>query len=238
MAEGAAAQIESPDPFAKKAAAAMLIAGSLMPALGWLIRPAAIEKHIEIQHVVTVAASPDAWVWSYRFLVFGLFIRLGGLVSLATLFRAPATRALMLPGIVISSAGLAIDALQEGYYMDEVIHCAWRFGNDATSDAARASLLSSIMPMTEWASCLARMSNMFVALGAAIMSFALFRSADLGRAIAYLGGLIAFGLMGLIMIKPDGPSGMIAFIALSAWHLLVGAMTMRWSPPQSSPPRP
>jgi len=214
--------------FSRAVAGLLLLAGSAMTVLGWLMHPVAIDKHIEAAHVAGVAQHEVLWVWSFRFLVFGLFLRLAGLVSFGTLFSGASDRAILLPSIAVASAGLAIGAIGKGYYMDLAIHAAWRFANDASTDSARIALLGSLMPMTEWVACLERMGAMFLALGTLGASLALWRSVALGRSIAMLGALFGVTAMMLLMARPDGSSLRIVFGALAAWHLLLGALTLRW----------
>src|SRR5688500_692731 len=80
-----------PSAISGRVAGLLLVAGGVLALLGWLLRPVAIEKQFDLAQILAVGENTSAWIWSFRALVFGLFLRLGGLISFGTLFRAPNT---------------------------------------------------------------------------------------------------------------------------------------------------
>lgn len=213
--------------FARRSSGIALAAGGAMVLAGWLLRPVAIEKHVQAEHVLRVASSTDLWIWSYRVLVFGLFIRLGALVGLGSLARSIDVRAILIPGIAISAVALAISAVGESYTMEIVVHALFRFGTDATTEAARAQVLATFIPTAEWASCAVRMGLMFLSLGSLVVAYGLFRGRIAPAWISATGAIAAAAMMMLLMVRPDHASNATALGALSVWHILVGTRLAR-----------
>ena len=58
---------------------AALILSGLMVAAGYLLRPVAVFQNFQLVNLEEIARALDIWINSYRVLVFGLFVGLGGL---------------------------------------------------------------------------------------------------------------------------------------------------------------
>lgn len=204
-----------------------LILGGVMAALGFLIRPVAIHQNFQIENFLDLGKDVTIWIRSFQMLVFGLFIRLAGLVALGTLHRNSSARTVLFPAIAICSAALFASALSEGYYMHVGAWGAFELQNAA--EIARADFLNNIRPLSEWASCLERMGNMFFCFGAVVLGFGLVRGGLvekwLGATIALIG---AIG-MAILMLYPNSIAAfkpMTAYlpisIAITLWHVALG----------------
>jgi hypothetical protein len=66
---------------------ATFLLGGVMVALGFLIRPVAIRQNFQLENFLDISKAVTIWIRSFQILVFGLFIRLAGLVALGTLHR-------------------------------------------------------------------------------------------------------------------------------------------------------
>lgn len=78
--------------------------GALLALAGWYLRPVVIDKSFEVAQVIGIGDAAGVRVLSFRMLVFGLFIRIAGLVALGTLFGDPGARAVALPAVTICVA--------------------------------------------------------------------------------------------------------------------------------------
>lgn len=211
--------------FSSRFAGGALVAGALLSLAGWFARPVVIDKSFTVESLGGVAASPDLWVLSFRLLVFGLFVRLAGLVSLATFARPDGPRAVVVPGVVISAAGLLVSAMGQGYYMDIAIHGVWRF-QQVTDAAAREAILATWLPTDEWVSCLGRMGLMFLGLGSVVLGVGL-RGEAPGWATWLVGGVGFAAMMGIFAAPGNRPVEVAAFVGLAVVHGVLGVTTAR-----------
>ena len=64
-----------------------LILGGILPVVGMAIRPLLVEQNFNFQlaDLETITAHRVIWIVSYQVMVFGLFVRLAGLVALSSL---------------------------------------------------------------------------------------------------------------------------------------------------------
>ena len=210
--------------FPSRFAGGALVLGALLSLTGFFVRPVTIGKSFTVETLLAIGVSPDLWVLSFRMLVFGLFVRFAGLVSLGTLARSAGAKAIVIPGIAIGCAGLLVSAMTQGYYMDIALHGIWRFEHES-APAAREAILASWLATDEWVSCLGRMGLMFLGLGSVVLGVGLRGEAPAWAAWT-LAGVGFAGMMG-IFVAPGNPTvELSAFIGLSIVHASLGLSTV------------
>jgi hypothetical protein len=92
-------------------------------------------------------------------MVFGLFVRLAGLVALGSLHTHTLARTVVWPGVAIALAAIVVNGISAGYYM----HMGF-WGADqlkGATEAGKAAFLDNIRPGSERMICLERMAKMF-----------------------------------------------------------------------------
>jgi hypothetical protein len=208
-------------------AGATLALGGVMVALGFLIRPVAVHQNFQIENFIEIVPAMTIWIRSFQILVFGLFIRLAGLVALGTLHRNSPCRIVVFPAIAICSAALLVSALSEGYYMHVGAWGAFELQN--ASESVRESFLNNIRPLSEWVSCLERMGNMFYCFGAVVLGYGLMRGELVGKWLGAAAALIGMIGMSLLMLYPNSIAAfkpatayLPISIAISLWYVALG----------------
>lgn len=220
--------------FAYRFAGGALVVGALLSLAGFFARPVVIDKSFTVDSILAIGASPDAWVMSFRMLVFGLFVRLAGLVSLGTFARSAGAKSVVVPGIVIGCAGLLVSAMAQGYYMDIALHGVWRFQQE-TVLAGREAILGSWLPTDEWVSCLGRMGIMFLGLGSVVLGVGL-RGEAPGWVAWPLAGVGFVGMMGIFAVPGNPEVQIAAFVGLALAHGLLGMATITGGTAQARTP--
>ena len=95
----------------------LLMMGAVMLNLGFLLRPVALQDSFDLPSFIQAHEHEGIWIWSFRILVFGLFMEIMGLTALKSLVRQSEANTVIGPGIVVSNFALLVAALAEGYYM-------------------------------------------------------------------------------------------------------------------------
>jgi hypothetical protein len=205
-----------------------LVLGGILPVIGMAIRPLLVEQNFNFQPADfdTISAHHAIWILSYQVMVFGLFVRLAGLVALGSLHSHTLARTVVWPGVAIALAATVINGISAGYYMHMGFWGAEQL--QAASDAARNTFLDTIRPGSELMICLERMAKMFFSLGLTVLGvgFALGRVVPrwLGIAAAAIG---MAGMMTLFAL-PLSHTVFIPFdIAIAVWLVLLGGLTSR-----------
>lgn len=210
----------------RRIAGGALVLGGLLSLVGFFVRPVAIQKGFSVSDVLAVEGAAGVWVLSFRLLVFGLFVRIAGLVALGSFSVRPSSRAIIAPGVTISVAALVISALAQGYHMDIGIHAVWRFQTELT-DAARQSVLQSFIATDEWVSCLSRMGVMFLGLGSAFLGGGLARETLLPRVVPWGFAAVGATSMMALFLSPGSHTLFVgAFAVLAASHVAMGAILL------------
>ena len=85
-----------------------LLLGGIMPIIGMAMRPLLVEQNFNFQPAdfTAVGAQHGIWILSYQVMVFGLFVRLAGLVALGSLHSHTPARTVVWPGVAIGMAGM------------------------------------------------------------------------------------------------------------------------------------
>ncbi len=208
--------------FPTRFAGGALVFGAVLALLGFFVRPVANDKSFTVDDILAIETASGVWVMSFRMLVFGLFVRLAGLVSLATFARAAGARAVVVPGVAISAAGLLVSAMVQGYYMDIALHGAWRFAQESSAQG-REAILASWLPVDEWVSCLGRMGLMFLGLGSVVLGLGL--RAEVPAVVGW--GLVAVGfagMMGIFALPGSADVQTASFVGLALAHGLLGTV--------------
>ena len=96
-----------------------LVLGGILPIAGMAIRPLLVEQNFNFQPADfdAVRAYGGIWVVSYQVMVFGLFVRMAGLVALGSLHAHTLARTVVWPGVAITLAAIVINGISAGYYM-------------------------------------------------------------------------------------------------------------------------
>lgn len=208
--------------FPSRFAGGALVLGAALSLLGFFARPVAVDKSFTVDGILAIGVTSDVWVLSFRMLVFGLFVRLAGLVSLATFTRAAGARAVVVPGVAIGCAGLLVSAMAQGYYMDIALHGVWRFGQE-TSSSGREAIVASWLATDEWVSCLGRMGLMFLGLGSVVLGVGL--RGEVPSVVAWAVGGVGFvGMMGIFAAPGSAEVQVAAFVGLAVVHAMLGGV--------------
>lgn len=203
--------------------ASALLLGAVMLPIGMAIRPLVVEQNFNFQlsDFTTIAAHRSIWILSYQIFVFGLFMRLAGLVALGTLHGQAAARTVLYPGIAICAVALVVNALTSGYYM----HMGFWATEElkGATDAARASFLASLRPGGEWAICLERMAKMFFSFGLVVLGSGLMLGKLVAKPLGVAALLIGIAGMAALFAAPFSKTIFIPFdIAIALWFAALG----------------
>jgi hypothetical protein len=200
---------------------AALLLGGVMVTLGFLIRPVVIHQNFQLENFLDIDNAMTIWIRSFQILVFGLFIRLAGLVALGTLHQNSPARTVLFPAIAICAAALLVSALSEGYYMHIGAWGAYEIQRAA--NGAREAFLANIRPVNEWVICLARMGNMFFCFGAVVLGVGLIREGLIAKWLGAAAALIGATGMTILMIYPDNTKAYLPIgLAITLWYMVLG----------------
>jgi hypothetical protein len=207
----------------------LLILGAVMVPIGMGIRPFLVEQNFnfDVGHFDTIRDAPGVWILSYQIAVFGLFMRLAGLVALGSLNNGNGARTVLLPGIAIAVVAILVNALSSGYYM----HMGF-WGADelrAVSDrAAGSDFLARIRPGSEYMICLERMGKMFFSLGLVFMGAGLWLGHLLPRWLGIGAGVIGLAGMAALFVAPLSETVFLPFdVAIALWFAALGVSVIR-----------
>lgn len=205
-----------------------LILGGIMPVLGMVIRPLLVEQNFNFQPTdfAAIDARHGIWILSYQIMVFGLFVRLAGLVALGSLHSHTLARTVVWPGVAIALAATVVSGISAGYYMHMGSWGAQM--SQAASDAGKAAFLDDIRPGSELMICLERMGKMFFCLGLTLVGVGL----ALGRVVPRWLGIAAaaIGMAGMmaLMALPLSHTVFLPFdIAIAVWLMVLGGLVSR-----------
>jgi hypothetical protein len=202
--------------------AGLFVLGGLLVPVGLLLRPLHFQW-FDTSHFSPIADHMGAWIWSFRVLVFGYFLRLGALAALGTLGAPPRARAPIAAGVAICAFASLASALGHAYYLDTGVWGSWDVTH-YTTEAARATFLATLRPVNAWGECLVRMGSVFYSLGSIFLGVGLL----IGRAAPRWLALFAIccGPLGILagMLAPNSLEASWAMTALhSAWCLLAAS---------------
>jgi hypothetical protein len=204
-----------------------LLLGGLFVVIGMAIRPLVVEQNFQFQvgDLLKIAEQRTIWIVSYQVMVFGLFLRLMGLVSLGTTHADNDARAVLYPGIAVCGAAILVNALSAGYFM----HIGF-WGADelkAASDSARNGFLTKIQTTGEYMMCLERMGKMFFSLGLLVTGVGLVLGRLLPRWLGISGAIIGMAGMMALFALPLNKLVFIPFDALIAlWFVVLGLFSL------------
>jgi hypothetical protein len=214
----------------------VLLLGAVLVPLGMGIRPLLVEQNFHFQPADfdSIRSARGIWILSYQILVFGLFMRLAGLVALGSLHGETSARTVLYPGIAICAAGLVINSLSAGYYM----HTGF-WGADTLAQATpemRGNFLTQIQPTSEYMICLERMGKMFFSLGLVFTGAGLYLAALMPRWLGMAAVLIGLAGMAALFIAPFSQVVFIPFdVLIALWFATLGGM-LAWRPAHTAQP--
>jgi hypothetical protein len=205
-----------------------LILGGILPIVGVAIRPLLVEQnfHFQLADFDAITVHRGIWIVSYQVMVFGLFVRLAGLVALGSLHTHTLARTVVWPGVAIVLAAIVVNGISAGYYM----HMGF-WGADqlkAATDAAKAAFLGNIRPGSELMICLERMAKMFFSLGLTVLGVGLALGRVIPRWLGVVGAVIGMAGMMALFAMPFSRTVFIPFdIAIATWLVVLGALVTR-----------
>lgn len=205
-----------------------LILGGLLPVVGMAIRPLLVEQNFSFAPAdfAIIGGHRAIWILSYQAMVFGLFVRLAGLVVLGSLHVHTQARTLVWPGVAIILAATVVNAISAGYYMHMGV-----WGADdlmAATDVAKATFIDRIRPGSELAICIERMAKMFFSLGLTVFAIGLALGKVIPRWLGIAGAAISVAGMMALFAMPSSHGVFLPFdIAITAWLLVLGTSVAR-----------
>lgn len=205
-----------------------LVLGGVLPVVGMAIRPLLVEQNFNFQAADfdVVAANRGIWILSYQIMVFGLFVRMAGLVALGSLHTHTIARTVVWPGVAITMAAIVINGISAGYYMHMGFWGAEQLRG--ATDAVRGAFLENIRPGSELIICLERMAKMFFGLGLAVLGVGLALGRITHRWVGIAGATIGFAGMMALFAMPYSRTVFIPFdVAIAIWLLVLGYLVTR-----------
>ena len=151
----------------------LLIMGAVMVNLGFGHRPVQLQDTFDLPSFLEAHEHQDFWIWSFRILVFGLFIQVMGLAALKTLFRQSEADTVISPGILVCTFALLVSAMSEAYYLHMGAWAGWKVST--LEPALQNPFLQTLEVTREWVVCLTRTGYMFFCLGLTVVGWGLFR---------------------------------------------------------------
>lgn len=205
-----------------------LVLGGILPVLGTAIRPLLVEQNFNFQlsDFDAIAAHRGIWILSYQVMVFGLFVRMAGLVALGSLHTHTLARTVVWPGVAITMAAIVVNGISAGYYMHMGFWGAEQM--KAMTDGARSAFLESIRPGSELMICLERMAKMFFSLGLTVLGIGLSLAKVTHRWLGTIAAIIGFAGMMALFAMPYSRMVFVPFdIAIAIWLVVLGAGVTR-----------
>lgn len=200
-------------------------ASGVMVPLGLGLRPVHLQW-FDTSHFPTIAASMQTWIWSFRILVFGFFLRVGALSALSAFSWRDDVKPLLQAGVTICVLGCLVSALGSGYYMDTGVWGSWEV-TQRVGVEAQATLVNELRPVNAWGECLIRMGSVFFCLGSIFVGAALLRARFLTPLLGWFP--IAYGLVGICvgMFMANDVAATLAVMVVHALWCLGMAIAMR-----------
>lgn len=205
-----------------------LVLGGILPVAGMAIRPLLVEQNFDfrLSDFDAIAARGGIWIVSYQVMVFGLFVRLAGLVALGSLHTHTLARAVVWPGVAITMAAIVVNGISAGYYMHMGFWGAEQL--KAMTDGARGAFLESLRPGSELMICLERMAKMFFSLGLTVLGVGLALGRVTRRWVGIAGAMIGFAGMMALFAMPYSRTVFVPFdVAIAIWLVVLGAQVVR-----------
>jgi hypothetical protein len=205
-----------------------LVLGGILPIIGMAIRPLLVEQNFNFQlaDFETITAHHAIWIISYQVMVFGLFVRLAGLVALGTLHTHTLARTVVWPGVAIALVAIVINGISAGYYMHMGFWGAEQL--QSATDAAKGAFLDNIRPGSELMICLERMAKMFFGLGLTVLGVGLALGNVAHRWFGIVGAVIGMAGMMALFAMPSSRTVFIPFdVAIATWLAMLGAWVTR-----------
>lgn len=205
-----------------------LILGGILPVVGMAIRPLLAEQNFNFAPADfdAITANRGIWIASYQVMVFGLFVRMAGLVALGSLHTHTLARTVVWPGVAITMAAIVVNGISAGYYMHMGFWGAEQL--KSATDAAKNAFLDNIRPGSELMICLERMAKMFFSLGLTVLGAGLALGKITQRWLGVAAAVIGFAGMMALFALPYSRTVFIPFdIAIATWFVVLGASVTR-----------
>lgn len=187
--------------FQLRFSALLLILGAIMVNLGFLFRPVQLQDSFDLASFLRAHENQGIWIWSFRILVFGLFLQIMGLAALKSLFRQSAADTVLSPGILVCTLALLVAAVAEGYYMHMGAWAGWKVST--LEPAIQNQFLQTLEATREWVVCLTRMGYMFFCLGLTVAGWGLIQGAFFPKWLGIYALTLGLGGMALMLIFDD-----------------------------------
>lgn len=204
----------------------LLLMGAVMVNFGFLLRPVQLQDSFDLPSFIQAHEHQGIWIWSFRFLVFGLFMEVMGLTALSSLFRQSESGTVISAGVMVCNFALLVAALAEGYYMHMGAWAGWKVSTLEPAEQTR--FLQTLEVTREWVVCLTRMGYMFFCMGLAAVGWGLLRSTSYPK---WLGGYaMVLGVAGIaIMLIFDTRTDIFIPVrwGVSIFLLLLGALLLK-----------
>lgn len=176
----------------------LMIMGAFMVNLGFLLRPVQLQDFFNLSSFIQAHEHQGIWIWSFRILVFGLFMKVMGLAALNSLFRQSESDIFFSPGIWVSSFALLVAALAEGYYMHMGAWAGWKVST--LEPSLQNAFLQTLEVTHEWVICLERMGYMFFCMGLTSVGWGLMRDAFFSKWLGTYALILGIGGIVLMLV--------------------------------------
>lgn len=174
----------------------LLILGVVMVNLGNLLIPVNLQNSFIISSFLDAHSNERIWIWSFRFLVFGLFIEVMGLEALRSLFKESGANAVISSGIIVSILAWLVMAITQGYFMHMGAWAGWKIST--LEPALQNSFLQTLDATHEWVVCLSRMAYMFFGLGMIAVGWGFLRDTLFPKWLGMY--TLVFGMAGILFM--------------------------------------
>ncbi len=200
--------------------------GAVMVNFGFLLRPVQLQDSFDLSTFLQAHENEGIWIWSFRFLVFGLFMEVMGLAALKSLFRQSEADTILSPGLLVSSFALLVAALSEGYYMHIGAWAGWKVST--LEPSLQSPFLQTLEVTHEWVICLTRMGYMFFCMGLVAVGWGFLRGTFFPKWLGIYA--LVLGSVGIIlMLVFDSRTDLFVPVrwGISAFFLVVGFFLLK-----------
>ena len=176
--------------------AVLLFLSAIMVNAGYLMRPVQLQDAFNLASLLTAHDNQTLFIWSFRVLVFGVFLGIMGLFSLGSLLRISPSHPIINPGIIVCCLALFVGTTAEAYFMHMGAWAGWKASTLAAAE--QEPFVKTLEVTYEWVLCLRRMGYMFFCLGFLPMGIGILRDTFLPKGLGYFA--IIFGAAGITIM--------------------------------------
>ncbi len=189
--------------------AILLALSAIMVNAGYLMRPVQLQDAFNLASLLTAHENQTIFIWSFRVLVFGVFLGIMGLFSWGSLMRSSSAHPIINPGVIVCSLALFVGTTAEAYFMHMGAWAGWKASTLAAAE--QEPFVKTLEVTYEWVLCLRRMGYMFFCLGFLPTGIGIIRDTFFPKWLGYYA--VAFGVTGItVMLIYDSSTAFYEYV--------------------------